>query len=90
MWRASSGKERIGERKRCLMPRCERAGLEVVVDHLGNLFGNQVLLRDREANIASIPAINRARISQPHHFFGGLVEHAMAPELRIQRGVQTH
>ena len=81
-WRwATRAKVRIGELECSLVPVGELSGLEPIVDELGKFFGETVLPRDREANVASIGTVDGARIAKPHGLFRRLIEHAVAPEL---------
>jgi hypothetical protein len=55
----------------------------VVVD-LGDLsFIQSLLLRDREADVASIPAVGDPRVADAHRFLGRMIKHALGPERAV-------
>lgn len=62
-WAAIGGEERVGEHERCFDPRLERRVGMGVIDLRGGRLVEPLLLRDREADVTSIPAIGDARIA---------------------------
>ena len=47
-------------------------------------FIETLLLRDREADVPSIPAIGDSSVAQPHCLFARMIEHPVRPELPVQ------
>jgi hypothetical protein len=79
--------ERVGQRNRGLVSLGEQLRVLVGIgDLLDKVLGQAVLLRDREANVLSIPAVGDPGIAQPGHLLGRMIDDTAAPHLAVQRG----
>ncbi len=83
---ATDREEGVGELQRQLQPRRQRRRRVRVVDEVDLILTEPLLPRDREADVASIPAIGDARIAQAHRFLARVIEHAVRPELAVRGG----
>jgi hypothetical protein len=75
----------IRKRNRCLMASRKLRIPILVSDLLDQVFGQTILLRDREANILSIATVRDASIAQPGDFLRWMINNAVTPHLAIQR-----
>jgi hypothetical protein len=76
--------ERVGQGDSALLANRQNTRAVVVVDPVDVSFGESLLLRDREANVASIAAVGASRIAQSSCFLRCVIEHAVAPELCVE------
>lgn len=60
-----------------------------VVDPVDTILFESLLLRDREADVASIPAVGDSGVADPDRLLGRVIDLAVAPELGVQIAEST-